>query len=188
MCYCRYNGPWEIQLPLILSVSLSLSAPLLFFSTFRAFRACKKQKALVLFLGSALSLFLDAAILAGVFGIRTQCCSQLSAIIRFFHMMKLNSPVRERRVSHGLSRQQDCPAARAEQRNDEQLSVNEMWWRICNTRGKQEVFRVNSERKCVFLSSYLHSSGDVLIWNFAASFGTKPPGKATSAQKTSNYT
>lgn len=38
-------------------------------------------------------------------------------------MMKLNSPVRERRVSHGLSRQQDCPAARAEQRNDEQLSV-----------------------------------------------------------------
>lgn len=60
---------------------------------------------------------------------RTYCCSQLSAVFRFFHMMKLNSPVRERRVSHGHSRHRDCPAAaincKSRKRKDEQFSDHE---------------------------------------------------------------
>lgn len=83
--------------------------------------------------------------------------------------MKLNSPVRARRVSHGHSRHQDCPAAAI---NCKRRTLTIQWsWNVMKTfplwSALEKVFHVKSGIKCVFFFSYLHFSGDVLIWNFA---------------------
>lgn len=152
-----------------------------------------KQKALVLLLGLFLLLILDVAILAGMFEFGPTVAASYQQLLDSSTWWSLT--VRsESAVSHGHSRHQDRPAAainckcRTEKRWTIQRSWNLMKSFLALSCDRGKVFHVKSETKCVFFFSYLHSTCDVLIWNFAASFCTKPPGTATSAQKTSNYT